>query len=387
MIAYNKTWLDNLQIHHQLDDAYQGHCLDKEEMEHCKKNYPVGFYTPHFFIRVGLFLLTLVIVAFSFGLFSMMFFSSGGTDGFAAFSVFFGLITYTALEIMVRKNHFRSGVDDALLWISAAFIVGGLNAAITISSLGNAVLVFLIALYLALRFADAVVSAIACLALLAVFFFAYTRMGDLAKASAPFLIMALAAVIYILTIRRSGRERYRHYTGCLTLIEVTTLVCFYLAGNYYVVRETSNSMFHLNLKEGEGIPFGWIFWILTVLIPVLYIARGVQKKNAVLLRTGLILVAAVVFTIRYYYYLMPIEIAMIIGGILLIGIAYALIQYLKQPKYGFTYKEPVSQDFMDKLQIESLVVTEITGPQQHPVSGPTRFGGGSGGGGGAGGEY
>jgi hypothetical protein len=387
MIAYNKVWLDNLDIHHQLDDAYAQHCLDKEEMEQCKKNHPIGFYTPHFFIRLGLFLLTLIITAFSFGLLSLPFFSSMEEKTFALLAVFFGLTAYGALEFMVKKNHFRSGVDDALLWISAAFITGGLNAAINISSLGNAILVFGIAFYLTLRFVDALMSAIACIALLAIFFFSYIKAGDIAKATTPFLIMASTAVIYIFISKRKQLEKYRHYSSCLILAEITVLVCFYLAGNYYIVRETSNSMFNLHLKEGEGIPFGWIFWILTVLIPLLYIIRGIQKKDAVLLRTGLILIAAAVFTIRYYYYLMPIEIAMTIGGIVMIGIAYALIQYLRQPKHGFTYKEPPTQDFMDKLQVESLLISEIANSQQQPLTGPTRFGGGSGGGGGAGGAF
>lgn len=386
MIAYNKTWLDNLNIHKQLDDAYEQHCLSTEEIAQCKRNYPVGFYTPHFFIRIGLFLLTLIIVAFSFGLFLMLFLAISNEEGLAVMAVFFGLVTYCALEFAVRKRHFRSGVDDALLWISVSFVIAGLNEAIDFSSLENAILIFVIAFYLTLRFADAVMSAVACLALLAVFFLSYIKAGDIAKATTPFLLMALTALIYFFAGKRKKQEKYRHYRSCLTVAEVTALVCFYLSGNYYVVRETSDSMFNLHLKEGEGIPFGWIFWILTVSVPLLYIARGIQKKNIVLLRTGLILIAAAVFTIRYYYYLMPIEMAMIIIGIILIGIAYALIQYLKQPKHGFTYKEALNPDFMNKLQIESLLISEITGWQQ-PSAGSTRFGGGSGGGGGAGGEF
>jgi len=388
MIAYNINSLDNIYIHQQVDEALHEKCIEKEEMDTCKKHYLIGFYMPNFFIRLGLFLLTIIIFIFTFGFFALLFFSTGSTDtSFGVMCVFFGLIAYGALEFMIRKNHFRSGVDDALLWITATLIVAGLNLATGISSLGNVVLIFIIAFYLSLRFIDAVMSAVSCLACLAVFFFSYTKMGPAAKASVPFLIMITSAIIYFLTNKEAGRDKFLHYANCFLLIKISALLCFYLAANYYVVREMSNAMFDLQLKEGESIPFGWIFWILTILIPLIYIARGIQKRDPVLLRVGLVLIAAIIFTVRYYYHILPLEIAMITGGIIMIGIAYVFIQYLKKPKYGFSSSESGVYDFMNITQVESIIISEIGGPVQQPAIPQTKFGGGSGGGGGAGGEF
>jgi hypothetical protein len=387
MIAYNKTWLDNLEIQQEADQAYDEACISKEENEGIKKAYPVGFYMPNALIRIGLFILTYIIASFTLGLVSLLFLT-GSFTGFGVLSVFFGLFAYGALEFMVSRNHYKSGVDDALLWMSAAFIVGGLNASANIPALGNAIIIFFLAVYLSLRFTNMLVSTVACVALLAVVFYAYIKLGPFAKATTPFLIMIVAALIYLMVKNASQKEQWRHYASSLTMVTITALICFYIAGNYYVVREASIAMFNLDLKEGESIPFGWLFWIFTVAIPLAYIYRGVQKKDAVLIRVGLLLVAAMVFTIRYYYHFISIEIAMVIGGSILVGIAYALIKYLHEPKYGFTYREQADKHFIDKLQIETLVIAEtFTAPVQPPSAGGTTFGGGSGGGGGATGEF
>jgi uncharacterized membrane protein YoaK (UPF0700 family) len=200
--------------------------------------------------------------------------------------------------------------------------------------------------------------------------------------------MIAAAFIYVFVQRQIKKEPLKHYATGLQIASIAALVCFYIAGNYFEVRETSIAMFNLDLKEGESIPLGWIFWIFTFIIPVAYIVWGIQKKDAVLLRVGLLLVAAIVFTVRYYYHVLPIEIAAVTGGVFFIGIAYALIKYLQGPKYGFTYKRDSDPSAINKLQLESLVIAQtFTGTTQPATDSGIQFGGGSGGGGGATGEF
>jgi hypothetical protein len=302
--------------------------------------------------------------------------------------VFFGICIYGVLELMVSNRHYRSGVDDALLWMAAACIIGGINALAPVAALTNALLVFLMAVILFLRFTNTVMAAIAALALLAILFFTLIRLGEVAKAITPFVIMLGSGLLYFFSRQLLASGKWKHYTNGLILVSITTLICFYAAGNYFVVREASIAMFGLALKEGQGIPFGWLFWLFTVAIPIVYIFRGIQKKDAVLLRVGLLLVAAIVFTVRYYYHLIPAEIAMVLGGVVFIALSYALIKYLHEPKYGFTYKEQLDKNLMDKLQVESLVIAQTFSGTNLPnaVTG-TQFGGGTGSGGGAGGEF
>jgi hypothetical protein len=388
MIAYNNEWLNNLLVRNEADNAADANCIDKAVKDNIYATYPVGFYTPNAFVRIGLFILTMIILGFSMGLSSLIFLSSAGEKGIAIEFIFFGLLSYGALEFMVNKNHYKSGVDDALMWTAGSYIVGGLNILVTISSQTNALLVFASAGFLFLRFTNRLMAVVASLALLAVIFFTIVRFGEMAKAFAPFVLMVASACIYFLAEQLSKDQKWKHYFNGLLMISTTALVCFYAAGNYFVVREASSAMFDLHLKDGESMPLGWLFWIFTIIIPVVYMICGVQKKDVVLLRVGLLLIAAIVFTVRIYYHILPAEIAMVIGGIIFIVIAYILIKYLDPSKYGFTSKEQTDKFFMDKLNVESLVIVQgFSGTNLPLTDNGTQFGGGTGGGGGASGEY
>ncbi|MEO6313800.1 MAG: hypothetical protein ABIU63_08850 [Chitinophagaceae bacterium] len=385
MIAYNKEWLNNLLVRQQADEANEQDCISQAEKAQVYTAYPAGFYTPNFFVRVGLFILTVIIVGFSVGFCSLFFLDH--TEHIGILFVFFGCVIYGALEFMVSKRHYKSGVDDALMWMAAGNIIGGLNVMTNISLLSNAIIFFVLSFYLFIRFTNAVMAAIAGVAVLAVIFFSLIRMGTVAKAIAPFVILIAAALLYFLTQRLLKSGRWKYYTGGLLTLSVVALVCCYVAGNYFVVREASIAMFQLDLGPGKDIPFGWLFWLFTFAIPVLYMARGIQKKDAVLLRVGLLLVAAIVFTVRNYYHLLPVEIVMVIAGIAFTGLAYGLIKYLHEPKHGFTHKEQKDVFFMDKLQVESLLIVQTLSGPQLPADTGTQFGGGTGGGGGASGQF
>ncbi len=386
MIAYNNQWLDNLHIQRQVSNACSKGYVTIEEVKACEEKYPVKFYTPNFLIRIGLFLLTVVITIFSLGLFALI--SSGNLASLTGLLIFFALLSYGVLEFIVRsQHHFRSGVDDALIWMTLVFIVLGFNISSDISSLENAALVFIVTIYLSLRFAHIIMSAIACIAFLALIFFGYTKLGETGKATVSFVIMTASALLYFFASKQRPMEKWKHYADCLLVTAIVSLFCFYAAGNYYVVREASISMFHMDLKENEGIPFGWLFWIFTVIIPFIYLGRGIQKKDAVLIRVGLILIAAVVLTVRYYYHILPIETAMIAGGVAMIAGAYALIKYLISPKHGFTDEKTGDAPLNTASQLESLAIAQTFGQGQVDAGSGTTFGGGSGGGGGAGGEF
>ena len=387
MIAYSKTGLNNLYIQEEAEAAFSHQCITEEEQVAIIERYPVGFYTPNFFIRVGLFILTAVIAGFSLGLVFLITYSGGNVYNPIGLFFFFSILSYGALEFFVRQNnHYRSGVDDALLWSVVICFIAGLNCINGMTMLGYSLLVFLLSGYLALRFTDALMSALACICWLGLLFFAYMELGAIAKLTMPFVMMAAAAVLYFWGQRIARAAASKYYRHCLMVVKVVALLSFYAAGNYFVVREIGNSLFELNLKEGEGIPFGWLFWALTASIPMLYLLRGVQKKDAVFLRVGLLLQAVMIFTIRYYYHIMPLEIVMILGGMVMITTAYVLIRYLQQPRKGFTYKEEKEESPISKLQVEALIINQTFSTPQAAETG-TRFGGGSGGGAGAGAEY
>ncbi len=123
-------------------------------------------------------------------------------------------------------------------------------------------------------------------------------------------------------------------------------------------------------------------------MPLVYLAIGIKKKNAVLLRTGLLLIAAAVLTFRSYYHVLPIATTLTIAGAGILGIAYAIMKYLKTPKHGFTYAEPDDANLMDHIKVESLLIAEtFSAAPSAPASDGTKFGGGDFGGGGSSGGF
>jgi hypothetical protein len=198
--------------------------------------------------------------------------------------------------------------------------------------------------------------------------------------------MIFSVVIYFLVASKRPLRRYRHYADCMLLVSIVALVCIYIAGNYFVVREAGNNLMHLGLAENTPLPFGWLFWLFTISTPFIYLAAGIKKKDLVLIRVGLLLIGVSVLTFRNYHHLLPAETALIIAGVLIVAAAYGLIKYLVLPKHGFT-DEQADDEAPAIAQIESLALAQTFGAQLVADDGGTSFGGGSGGGGGAGGEF
>lgn len=385
MIAYNNNWLNNLQVQQQLEEAAAKNCISKEEKAAAIAAYSSGFYTPNIFIRTGLFILTVVIALFSIGLMALTLSGGGGENIFGGLLLFFSAASYAALELMVRqKHHYKSGTDDALLWITGTCIICGFNLITEISATGNMMILFVIGTCFFLRFANAIMGILVPIAFLSIVFLSMGNAGNFSKTATPFILMLLAAVIYFVSKYLLKQQPCSNYKSPLTFMKITALIMIYAAGNYYAVSEASLQLFHQ--QQEAAIPFGWLFWFLTFFIPIVYIFRGIQKKDIVLLRVGLLLLAAIVFTVKYYYALAPIEIEMALGGSILIVIAYVLVQYLQQPKYGFTSTAPADQQMTDKLNIEALIIAETYGGVQEGNN-AINFGGGGFGGGGASGDF
>jgi hypothetical protein len=385
MIAYNKTWLDNLSAKESVKDAFYADLITDEERKKAESIFIVGFYSPNIFIRIGLFILTLVIACFSFGLLCLLFLDNI-VYSLEGLTLFFGLLSYGALELVIRiKHHYRSGVDDALLWIAFICLVALVVLFVNLSLAGIALVVFLLSLYFFLRFTDMLMAAVAGLSLLATIFYYFILLGSMAKTTVPFLMMAVAGLVYFYSGKLSLQQDTRFYRKCFTVIRISMLICFYAAANYLVVREVSNEMFGLALKANESIPYGWLFWILTIIIPLAYVFAGVKRKDVLLLRVGLLCIAAIVFTVRYYHTVLPIEIVMFLAGMILVAVSYLITRYLMLPRKGFTSAEPGRKFLKGKINAEALVISEtFTDPMPEN---DTKFGGGSFGGGGASGDY
>jgi hypothetical protein len=377
MIAYNRQQLDNLAIQQEAFEAFSKGFISEADYNRIREAYPYAFYMPNIFVRIGLFLLTVLISACALGLMLLM----GMSEHFGGMMLFYGLLLFGALELFVRvRGFYQAGVDDALLWMASSLMLAGIlfeTDHFRPAAISGIVLV--ISFWGALRYADRVMGLVAYGALLSVIFYNFAGFGVVARSLLPFLVMAVSALLGFLFTRWGTQQRLRHYHSCLALLKAAALISFYLAGNYFVVREV-NEM----LNGGpHPVMLGRLWWLLTAVTPIIYIFKGIQKKDIVFVWVGLGLVAASVFTVRCYYHILPAELAMMIAGVVLIAGAYGLIRYLSTPKRGFT-----SAVLEERSGVEGVILAEtfrLTGA--HAANGNPDFGGGSGGGAGASGTY
>jgi hypothetical protein len=382
MTAYKPIYLDNRDVREQAGAALSKKIITQEEFDRIYAAYPYNLYTPNFFVRVGLFLLTILAALCCLGLFMLA--SAGSDKSLGALFIFFGILAYGALELFVHvRGIYRAGIDDALLLIAGLMIVIGTNILSSHTGpLMESGMILVLAFWGFVRYTDRMMAVVSFAALLCLIFY---RLGEspIGRALLPFVVMAVSVALYLLFTRLSAILRLRFYRSGLVLLRVAALLSFYAAGNYYVVREVNAFISH----HSGAIALGFLWWTLTGLVPILYIVRGVQKKDLVFLWTGLGLVAAAVFTIRYYYHILPAELAMIICGCILIAGAWSLIHYLREPKFGFTSADIDDLAVLDGLPVERVILAESFRPAAGPVDKGVHYGGGTSGGGGAGGGY
>lgn len=390
MISYNTTALDNRYIQDEAESAMDKACITPEELAAIKEAYPSDLYSPNMYIRFGIFILTLIIVLFSFGILCLTQIDNGSETGFGVICLFCGIVTYVIGEVMVKeKRHYKSGADAALIWSSGGFILSGFMIITEVEAhpLVYCLLTLLLASWFVLRFADVSMTIVMHGALLASIFSLLIDTGTAGKVIIPFAVMIVSLAVYLLALKLSRTHACRHYTNCLDMWQCLALLTLYAGGNYFIVRELSIEMFNLDLQPGQDIAGGWLFWILTIALPLVYIGLGIRKKNRILIGIGLILIAAMVYTIRYYHSIAPLEVAMTLGGIGMIAVAYGLIRYLKVARHGFTADSSDERHTMEAVQIESLIIAQTMSQAATPPADQYNLGGGTGGGGGASGEY
>ncbi|MBL4677554.1 MAG: hypothetical protein JKY70_15335 [Mucilaginibacter sp.] len=393
MIIYNKLWLNNLRVVEQLQTDHEDGYVTKEQFIAIKQQYPVGFYLPKLVGRVGFFILTLIAIALSTGLVSLMA-SGGGVIDSPYWWLFLSIAFYLCTEGMTRANKFfHSAIDNALLYYSAGLFTSAIvwicndpkyNA---LGEIPQFIMLLIAAVLLTLRFADVVMAIGSCVSFFSLIYFAWAKTGGLGLATMPFMMMIVAGLAYYLITKIRRDDKHAYYHTCIDVSRCTVLLVFYLAGNYFVVNKLNNLLHNLDDSHTQ-VQLGFFFWAWTMLMPVALITFGIRDKNRLLLRLGIIIIAAAAATFRNYYHLLPIEIMLTLAGAILLLVAYVIIKYLKAPKHGITYAELSKASDWDKLNIESLIIGQTTSQVLNTGANPqTPFGGGSGGGGGSSGSF
>ncbi len=376
MKAYSENWVENLKFKFKLNSWFKSGQLNQEELSKGNEYFKEDFYKPNWFILMGLFLFTNIAVSFTTTFFLAMVGILDSKIGLSIALIIVSAGSFIALEFFIKsKNLYRSGIDNALLYLALGFFYSSILLFFDFSLpfYYYPLLLFFILIPAFIRYADPLV-AIAMFFSFFVFVFLFAITFSIGKTILPFLLMSLAASVYFIS---KSRLISFYFEDVQQIIKTLSLIVFYLAGNYLVVRE-ANAVLNNNSPSIE-MPFGILFWVFTFSIPFVYIYIGMQNKDRKSIIIGLLAFGFSIFTFRYYHSVLPLEWALTLGGLVLIGFSIFVLKYFKTPKFNLSSEVSEANKFS---KLESILAAQAF--QANSTSNDTlKMGGGDFGGGGS----
>jgi hypothetical protein len=395
MTAYDKTLLNNVYIDEEANRLKQSGFISTEQYKLIHSQLPKLKSQNNLFIRIGFFILGCMLYSSICGFISLI--GIGGMDnGYLFFIYLFAIIGFGAKEYMSREmKYFGFGLDDA-------FILGAIGTLLTAIGLTfeqnyetnylAVILVMAIVSSIAyLRYLNLSLALLACIGItgsIAYMVFDYLIIG---KTILPFVMLLFSGAGYFISKKKLQNLTAQYYYNGLKLAKGFCLILFYLAGNYYVVRELNFSLSEDYFYSGVSpeIPFALFFWAFTFIIPAVYLVYSLKNKDRMMLWIGFLALCFSFFSFRMYHHVLPPEVALTIGGLVLFAFTYFAIKKTKFNETGITFKADRFTDPNAFSNLQTLVASSQFGiePEVKVEESPMEFGGGGFSGGGSNGEF
>jgi len=381
--AYHQQGVYNLAVIKAARRWLKHEFISQDQFDRIGVDYISPFYNPNLVIRVLLFIATLLAISGVTGLLGLLFGDTGQTT-ISILCILYGIGSLVVLEkIFINNNHYKSGVTEAILFHSLGFTLGGI-AGLTDFNSTQLILIACLLLFsfAAIRYLDLLTTIAAIVSLAGILFYNCFEAGGIFKQIIPFVFILVFSGVYFLVKQLQKRDDLSLWSNNLLVVESISLLLVYASGNYLVVRELSVNLMDLSLEDGNDIPFAFLFYFLTIIIPLSYLYSGIKNKDSVLLRVSLLVFAFSVFTFKYYYSLGHTEITLTISGALLILVTILLIRYLRIMRNGFTRENLLSHPW-GNMNVEAILIAQTMGGNQPAKTEEMDTGGGgeSGGGG------
>ncbi|MCD0471983.1 hypothetical protein [Flavobacterium sp. JAS] len=387
MILHDKQFLDDLALLEEANSLQNAGFISKEQKDLIKKQLPDFKGSSNILVRLGFFLLGSFLYLSICGAISL-FGLSGENFFFKICCYIFAAVGFTGAELLANQKYHSHGLDDA-------FCLGALlnlGIAIGISTDGYelviAIFVAIASFVLYRRYLHLLSLLVFCLASSAVLFYGLFEFGAIGKTILPFVAMIFAAVFYFFTKKTINNLKESYYYNGLLLVNSFCLILFYLSCNYLVVRELSVMLLGNEVLPGQDIPFAIFFYAFTLIVPIVYLVQALKTKDRIMLWISFLAIGFSIYTIRFYYSVLPIEVALTLGGLVLFVIAYFSIKRLKDNETGLTFKPDRINNSNSILNAEALIVASTFGLKPEVKSeSPMDFGGGGFSGGGSEGTF
>ncbi len=333
MKAYIENWVENLKFKSKLESWFKSSLLNQEELDLGNNYFKEDFYKPNWFILIGLFIFTNIAILFTTTTFLAMVGIFDSEIGLSIALLIVSIGSFVGLEYFIKiRKLYRSGIDNALLYLALGFLYFSILIFFdfSISVYYFPLILFVICIPAFIRYSDPLISVTLFFSFFT-FVFLFASSFPLGKTILPFLLMSFSILVYFIS-KRTLISLY--YIDALQIIETLSFIVFYLAGNYLVVRE-ANAILNNNSPSIE-IPFGVLFWVFTFTIPFIYIFIGIQKKDRKAIIVGLLTFVFSIFTFRYYFSVLRLEWAFVLGGLFLISFSLLALKYLKISRFNLS---------------------------------------------------
>jgi hypothetical protein len=395
MIAYDKTLLDNVFIAEEANRLKESGFISTEQYKSIGNQLPKLKSQNNIFIRIGFFILGCMLYASICGMLSLL--GIGIIEHSYLFFIFlFAAIGFGAKEYMSKNmNYFGFGLDDA--FILGAILALLIGIAFTFEDdyktnyLSVLIVMAIVSCVAYIRYLNLSLALLACLGITGTIGYMTFEYLTIGKSILPFVMILFSGISYFICKKKLLNLSEFYYFNGLKLTEGFCLILFYLAGNYYVVRELNFSLSENYFYNGLSpeIPFAVVFWAFTISIPIIYLVFSLKNKDRMMLWIGFLALCFSIFTIRTYHHVLPPEVTLTIGGLLLFAFTYFSIKKTKHNETGITFKADRFTDTTAFANLQTLVVSSQFGlkPEAKVEESPMEFGGGGFSGGGSNGEF
>ena len=402
MRIYSASSEETLRARKLLKDWVGEGFLTKAQYQLLENETVSELRTINIFLRLVLFLFTLISVGAAAALFFKVFLSGPPEQTLGVFCLIFAAACYAAAEAAASQARlYRYGIEEALAVCSVGFLCAGLQLVLFSGSLYSPkpdaaqslvpALGVVFSLWIWRRFglSYAFVAAM----IFVIFLPGYWTSSH----SAQHLIVAgfyASGLVAIAAVR--SRHRLDYLDETYSLVEALLWLGIYLTINLQFSSLDLPAQWWVGTRTASEFsrPFYWGTWVMIWCLPPIALARGIRQKDHFVIAVGA--VAAILTFVSNKPYLGWVRHTWdpMLLGILLTGVAIFLRRWLARGsggiRHGFTAACLSGKD-KHWMNVGATVLGPLSPhsitPDPQTSSPDFRFGGGQTGGGGAGGDF
>jgi hypothetical protein len=401
--AYSASSEEALRARDLLKDWRGEGLLTAEQYQRMEQETVCELRRTNVFLRVVLFLFTLIIVGAAVGLFFAVFFSHNpGEQTIGIFLLIFAALSYAAAEIAVsRARLYRYGIEEALAVSSVGFLCVGMQVAFfsglfsspTPGRTGYLVPAagVIVSLWIWHRFGLPYAS------LGAMIFVVWLPYYWTSSHSAQHVIVAAFYAAGLMTVAAvRSRHRFTYLNEGYSIVEALLWLGIYLAINLQLSSVNLLGQWWGGSRTTAEFsrPFYWATWVLIWCLPPAVLARGLRRKDRFVIAVGAVVATLTLITNKPYLGWQRHSWDPMLLGVLLIGVGLFIRRWLADGpggiRHGFTAQRLSGKEktWMNVgTTAFGLVSPQTITPSPQTGSPDVRFGGGDSGGGGASSDF